>query len=76
MMRPSNKTNIVSRRGADVSEFTRGLICGLSLHANWTNTAISRELGIPRTTVKLFVSEGKTSAKSRLGLKKKLNERE
>ncbi|GAA5817438.1 hypothetical protein MFLAVUS_010984 [Mucor flavus] len=67
----SDVTDKVSRRGPELSEFTRGVICGLSQHAKWTNTAISKEMGIPRSTiatiVQKFIKHGQTSVERRSG---------
>ncbi|KAI9272212.1 hypothetical protein EDC94DRAFT_644915 [Helicostylum pulchrum] len=53
----SDITNKVSKRGKDLSDFIRRVICGLSQHANWNNTDISKELCIPRTTVVTVVKK-------------------
>ena len=76
----SDITNKTSRKGPELSDFTRGMICGLAQHAGWNNTEISRKLDIPRTTVgtivKNFVTEGSTSVNPRSGRPKKLQERD
>ncbi|GAA5798498.1 hypothetical protein HPULCUR_003902 [Helicostylum pulchrum] len=76
----SNITGKSSRKRPELSDFTRGVICGLSQHAKWTNTDISKELDIPRTTigsiVQKYVKQGQTSVKPRSGRPKVLNERD
>lgn len=43
----SDITNKASRKQPELSDFTRGVIRGLSQPTKWTNTDISEELGIP-----------------------------
>ncbi|GAA5796360.1 hypothetical protein HPULCUR_001731 [Helicostylum pulchrum] len=76
----SDLTNKVDKRGKDLLGFPRGVICGLSQHENWNSTDISKEFGIPRTTVvtvvKKSANEGLISAKPRPGSAKVLTERD
>ena len=72
-------TNKVSRKSKELSDFDRGVICGLAEHAKWTGTQISKELGVPRTTVvtiiKKYRTEGITTVQPRPGRPAKLTAR-
>ena len=72
-------TNTPHKKTKELSEFKRGMICGLSVYGELNNAEISRRMDIPRTTVSDVVNaykrDGQTTAKPRPGRPRKLSQK-
>ncbi|KAG1470183.1 hypothetical protein G6F56_002832 [Rhizopus delemar] len=69
-----------SKKVKELDDFTRGMICGLAMKANWKLAQISRELDIPVSTVgdvvRKYRDHGIKTVQLRSGRLRKLTERD